>query len=76
MGIFHIYVICKKRVIDLSPSSVVMPPCVTCVPAGGVIFAVNGPRVGEDSPATQGFTLDINTGALLNTWNTPGEVSL
>jgi len=45
------------------------------VPAGGVIFAVNGPRVGEDSPATQGFTLDINTGALLNTWNTPREVS-
>ncbi|WAR00149.1 AMDB-like protein [Mya arenaria] len=38
---------------------------------GGLLFAVNGPSLGSGSPATQGFTIDINTGNLLSMWNRP-----
>lgn len=42
--------------------------CFSC-PTGGLLFAVNGPEMGPDSPDTQGLTLDINTGDLVSTWN-------
>ncbi|XP_052793930.1 peptidyl-glycine alpha-amidating monooxygenase-like isoform X2 [Mya arenaria] len=42
-----------------------------CPNHGGLLFAVNGPSLGSGSPATQGFTIDINTGNLLSMWNRP-----
>ncbi|XP_060607191.1 peptidyl-glycine alpha-amidating monooxygenase-like isoform X2 [Ruditapes philippinarum] len=44
-----------------------------CPNHGGVLFAVNGPIFGTKSEVTQGFTLDIDTGTLVSTWNLPGE---
>lgn len=39
---------------------------------GGVLYAVNGPAFsGLSDTSVQGFTLDIRTGALLETWNIP-----
>ncbi|CAG5132319.1 unnamed protein product [Candidula unifasciata] len=39
---------------------------------GGVLYAVNGPSFsGPTDISVQGFTLDIKTGALLETWNIP-----
>ncbi|KAL3867132.1 hypothetical protein ACJMK2_044358 [Sinanodonta woodiana] len=41
-----------------------------CPLHGGLIFAVNGPEFGS-STTVQGFTVDLNTGRLLSTWNVP-----
>ncbi|KAL4221217.1 hypothetical protein ACF0H5_019481 [Mactra antiquata] len=40
---------------------------------GGVLFAVNGPEPNVGDVDTQGFTVDINTGELLSTWNIPNS---
>ncbi|KAK3593802.1 hypothetical protein CHS0354_014344 [Potamilus streckersoni] len=41
-----------------------------CPLHGGILFAVNGPEFGS-STTVQGFTVDLNTGRLLSTWNVP-----
>lgn len=38
---------------------------------GGILFAVNGPKNNPQDVETKGFTLDINSGELLSTWNIP-----
>lgn len=40
---------------------------------GGVLFAVNGPERHVGDVDTQGFTVDIDTGELLSTWNLPNS---
>jgi len=38
--------------------------------SGGLLFAINGPYMGDGTPETQGLTININTGDLVSIWNT------